>query len=120
MRRLLVLVLLACLSGCGKERATRVPHWIEALKAPDARLRRQAAFTLGNLATTDAGVVPALTAALKDADAGVRCEAILALVKCGPEARQAVPVLRELQRKDRDARVRSYASQALAKVTDDL
>jgi HEAT repeat protein len=97
----------------------RVRHWIDALHGGDARLRKEAAFKLGNLGQTDpALVVPALTGALKDADAGVRCETILALLKCGPTAREAVGPLTELQRADRDMRVREYAVKAVQKLTE--
>ena len=91
-------------------------RWAEALQDPDARARRKAAFTLGNIGPSDPAVLPALIGALKDTDAGVRCEAILALVKYGPEAREAVPILTELQHHDRDAQVRSYAGKALQKI----
>jgi HEAT repeat protein len=114
-----MLVISCC--GCATEPApdtgSRVRHWIEALHGPDAKVRKEAAFKLGNLGLTEpAAVVPALTIALKDADAQVRCEAILALLKCGPGASDAVPVLTQLQRHDRDPRVRTYAARALEKL----
>jgi HEAT repeat protein len=45
----------------------------------------------------------------------VRSAAILALLKLGPAADEAVPVLTEAQ-KDRDALVRSYAARALRRI----
>ena len=54
--------------------------------------------------------------ALKDADARVRSEAVLALVKFGPDAREAVPALMEVQQRDRDALVRAQAGKALEKL----
>jgi HEAT repeat protein len=90
--------------------------WAEALRAPDVALRKKAAFTLGNIGPTDPAVLPALMGALKDADAGVRREVILALVKCGPAAREAVPALEQMRQNDRDAQVRDYAGRALEKL----
>jgi HEAT repeat protein len=120
MRRMLVAVLLISFVGCGKAPpTTRVTHWLDALHAPDAKLRKKAAFTLGNLGTTDPAVVPALITALKDRDAAVRCEAILALLKCGPSAREAIPVLADLQRRDPSDRVRHYAANAIDKLGGD-
>jgi HEAT repeat protein len=118
MRRLLIAALLISLIGCGKAPpTTRVNHWVETLRAPDAKLRKKAAFTLGNLGTTEpACVVHALTAALRDADPVVRCEAILALLKCGPTAAETVPVLIDLRQRDPNAQVRRYAAKAVEKL----
>ena len=119
MRSTLVALFLLSLCGCtpAPDTGKRVQHWLETLRSPDARQRKEAAFKLGNLGLTDPEtIVPALTAALKDNDAAVRCEVILALPKCGPAAKDAAASLRELQRKDPDAKVRDYAGQALDKI----
>src|SRR5438067_6313867 len=122
MRRLCLLaVVLIALGGCGPATPTLaggkpVGYWLEALHGPDAKLRKTAVFKLGNVGPADAAVVPALTTALKDRDAGVRREAILALMKCGVDAREAIPTLTELQQHDRDAHVRVYAAKALRKL----
>jgi hypothetical protein len=114
-------VALPMLSGCRKTEpplagGKPVNYWIESLQDPDASKRKSAAFKLGNVGTTDPGVLPALLDALRDTDAGVRCEVILALVKCAPEAKEAVPDLVERQKNDRDAKVRDYAAKALDKL----
>jgi HEAT repeat protein len=111
------------LSGCRKAEpplagGKQITYWIEALKDPDPKQRKTAAFKLGNVGPTDATVLPALIGALKDADAGVRCEVILALVKCAPQAKEAIPELTELQKKDSDAKVRDYAAKALEKLKE--
>jgi len=122
MRNLLFVILPLTLSGCAKAPPTpdtdaRVRHWIEALRQPDAKMRKEAAFKLGNLGLTDPpSVIPALTAALKDADGGVRCEAIRALVKLGPAAREALRQLNEVQQRDGDARVRACAARAVERL----
>jgi len=90
--------------------------WAESLQHHDAKVRQKAAFTLGNIGSSDPAVLPALIQALKDVDAGVRYEAILALLKYGPSAREAVPVLTEIRDKDRDAKVRAGAAAALKKI----
>jgi hypothetical protein len=96
-----------------------VSYWVEASHDTDANLRKQAVFKLGNVGASDPAVVPALIAALKDSDPHVRCEAILALVKCGPDAKEATDVLVELQSKDRVPKVRDYAAKALKKLQAD-
>ena len=63
----------------------------------------------------DPAAIPALIEAVKDRDAKVRGEAILALLRIGPEAKEAIPTLAEAQ-KDKDPQVRSYAAKALAKI----
>jgi len=124
MRALLAAVGLIACSGCGTgppppDTAARVRHWIEALRKPDAKLRKEAAFKLGNLGLTDPdSVVPALTTALKDDDARVRCEAILALLKCGPGAKGATRALTEVQHQDSDATTRAYAAKALERLKE--
>jgi HEAT repeat protein len=113
--------LLVLLSGCGQAPPTvaggkPVSYWVEALHDHDVKLRKRAAFALGNVGPSDAAALPALVGALKDADAGVRCEAILALLKCGDEAKEAVPALTEVQAQDRDVKVRAYAAKALERL----
>jgi HEAT repeat protein len=110
-------LLLSC--GCGKTPSTtRVSYWVEAVRAHDAKLRKKAAFTLGNLGTVDPAAVPALRGALTDPDAAVRCEAILALVKCGPAAAEAAHTLRDMQTRDPNAQVRLFAAKAVEKLAD--
>ena len=121
MRVAVMIVVAIGLSGCGKTEPTLaggkpVSFWVQALHDPDAKLRKKAAFKLGNVGPTDPTALPALIEALHDADAGVRAEAILALVKFGPAATAAVPTLAEVQRQDQDAKVREYAGKALAKL----
>ena len=117
MRWVLLGMLLVWCSGCGQAPPTMAGgKWAEALRDPDAKVRKKAAFTLGNIGPSDPAVLPALIGALKDADAGVRCEAILALLKYGPEARGAVAALEELRQRDRDAKVRTCAARAVAKL----
>ena len=122
MRRLFVIAFLCgLLVGCGQTQPTLsggkpVEHWIQALHDPDARVRKEAASKLGNAGAASSAVRPALLAALKDHDAKVRCEVILALVKFGFDANEAVPILTELQKSDNDARVRSYSAEALEKI----
>ena len=115
-------VLLAFLSGCSKPQPTLsggrpVSHWVEMLRtSPDAKVRKEAAFKLGNVGPTDPAVLPALLGAVKDGDAVVRCEVVLALVKLGPAAQEAVPALVELRERDRDPKVRSYAAKAVDRI----
>jgi HEAT repeat protein len=120
MRFLSFAILLICLGGCcGAEPTMAGSKWAGALRDPAAEARRKAAFTLGNIGISDPAVLPGLLGALNDADAGVRCEAILGLLKYGPAAKEAIPELTEVQKKDRDPRVRRYAAKALARLKEE-
>jgi HEAT repeat protein len=119
MRWLLIVLLVIPVCGCGRTpTAMAGGKWAAALQDPNAKRRQKAVFTLGNIGPSDPAVLPALIGALQDASAEVRCEAVLALVKYGPGAREAIPALVEVQRQDRDAQVRAYAAEALAKLQD--
>ena len=83
------------------------------------RLRKKAVFKWGNIGSSDATVFPALIEALRDSDARVRCEAILAVLKLDAEAKQAMPPLTDVQRHDRDPKVRRYAAKAVAKLREE-
>jgi HEAT repeat protein len=120
MRVLLVFGLVSVLSGCARTPATQahgrpVDYWVQALRDPDARVRKKAVGVLGNVGPADPAALPALTAAVRDPDAGVRNQAVLALLKWGPDAREAVAAL-EQARRDRDPRVRASAVTALEKI----
>jgi hypothetical protein len=117
---LAVLVGLWCL-GCSKAPPTLaggkpVRYWVEALHDPDAKVRKKAAFKLGNVGPADPAALPALLGALGDRNTAVRCEVILALAKFGPAGREALPVLAKMKQHDRDARVRLYASKAVERL----
>jgi HEAT repeat protein len=117
MKRILLVVTLVLLCGCARQQPKMAgAKWAAALHDRDAKVRKKAAFTLGNIGPSDPSVLPALIEALRDADTDVRFEAILALVKYGSGAREAVPALDELQRHDRDAKIRDAAAKALAKI----
>ncbi len=122
MKRLLLLtvsVTLVC--GCGGKQPTLaggkpVSYWVEAVKAPDAKLRKTAVSKLGNVGPADPAAFPAVVAALADRDPAVRCEAILAVLKFGDQAREIEPTLADMQQRDGDAKVRAYAAKALKKL----
>ena len=92
-----------------------VPHWVQALHDPDARVRRKAVEELSNVGSSDPAVIPALIEVLDDREPNVRAAAVLALLKIGPEASEAIPALRKAQ-KDKDAKVRTYAAKALERI----
>jgi HEAT repeat protein len=117
MRRvLLTAVLGAAVAGCGPAQPSLsggkpATYWVQALKDPNDKERKKAAFELGNVGPTDAAAYPALKEALKDAAPAVRSEAIKALVKFGAKAKDALPDLKELEQNDLDAGVRGDAAQ---------
>jgi HEAT repeat protein len=119
MRVLPLVVLVLFATGCGKSGPNLaggkpVSHWLEALNDPDPKTRRTAAFKLGNAGPTDREIFPALMGALRDPDASVRCEIILAVLKFGPHPSQLGPELSDMRENDPDAKVRAYAAKALA------
>jgi HEAT repeat protein len=120
MKWLLLIGLIIAAAGCAKAPPTMahdkpVGHWVQAVRDPDARVRKRAVNVLGNVGTADPAALPALTVAVSDRDAAVRAAAVLALLKIGPPAREAVPALTEAQ-KDRDPTVRAYAAKALRRI----
>jgi HEAT repeat protein len=88
-------------------------YWIENLDNPDARIRQEAAFSLGATGEEAGEAVPALAAILLgDADGTVRCEAALALSKMHPASRTALPALSQALH-DGEPGVRMYAAMTL-------
>ena len=124
MRLLLVAFVAVGLSGCGRTPPTvaggkPVSDWVNTLQSPDVKLRKKAASKLGNVGPTDPVAFPALMRALRDTDAGVRCEVILALTKFGSGAKEAIPDLTVIHRQDPNAQVRTYAARALEQIRGD-
>jgi HEAT repeat protein len=114
-------VLSCWLSGCNKPQPTLsggkpTSYWVASASSGDKRLRKEAVTKLGNAGGADPAVVPALVAALHDSSTEVRGEAILALLKVGPDAKRAASDLEAMARTDRDAKIRAYAARALAKL----
>ncbi len=120
MRILILAILAVALGGCTSKTGPvlaggkPVDEWVRAASAPDPKLREKAAEKLGNVGASDPAVVPALCGLLKDSSADVRCQAILALAKSGPDAKAAIETLTTMARQDRDPRVRDYAAKAVA------
>jgi HEAT repeat protein len=112
------LLLSGCTHKAGPALAGGKPpdYWVKNLTSPDQKLRKEAVSKLGNLGAADPQVLPALTGAFHDADAGVRSEAVLALSKLGAAAKPAIPDLESLVQNDPDSKVRDYATRALEKL----
>jgi len=123
MTRCRFFAFLLAVAGCGPQRPTEftvsgkpLEHWLETIKTGEVPSREKAIAALGNVATADPQVVPALAAALHDSAPSVRGKAALALLKIGPDARAAIDSLTSAAQNDTDPDVRLYASKALAKV----
>ena len=93
-----------------------VSHWVENLKNPDPKIRKDAVEKLGNVGGADPAAFPAVCGALSDADPKVRCEAILAVVKFDKTAREIIPRLEVMHRSDVSSQVRDYAGRALKRL----
>jgi HEAT repeat protein len=111
---LAALALAGCTSHGGPTMAHGKPveQWLQALREPDAKVRKRAADVLGNVGAVDPAVVPALATAVQDRDRNVREAAAVALLKMGPAARDAAAALNTASR-DSDPRVRTVAIRAL-------
>jgi len=125
VRTCLLLVLLLALAGCGGSTplptlsgGKPVSYWIEELHNKDAAKRKHAVAKLGNVGPADPATLPAIVAELNDKDASVRREAIMAVVKFGTKASDAVPILTRLRDHDPDNVVRRYSVEALAKIKE--
>ena len=109
-------------TGCGEKRTPmlaggrEVKSWVADLQSPEARVRRQAVLKLGNVGGTDPSVAPALAQALRDPDALVRHDAMLAVVKLPTPPDDIVTTLRAMAKDDKDARCRESAGKALKKL----
>jgi HEAT repeat protein len=99
------------LSGMG---AAAVPAFVEALRAPDLKLR--AAAELGKLGKEPKRAVPALSELLLDADARVRRTALEALGEFFEDAAPAVPWLAMLVMDPRDPELRVEAARVLGRI----
>jgi HEAT repeat protein len=94
-------------------------YYVQALKSPDTKTRRHAAFALGVLGPEGRGTVSGLIAALDDdKDPLVRINAALALYKFGPGAREALPAIIRALRDEVDL-VRMDAAMSLARLGPD-
>lgn len=116
--RALVALLMVALAGCTGRPPTQaggkpVRYWVQELDSSDPHRRRAAVEKLGNVGPADSAARPGVLRALRDTDARVRKEAVVALAKFGPPDPEAVTVLTELKANDPDAQVRNYAGRAL-------
>jgi hypothetical protein len=116
-----LLVCFAALGGCAPEHAPLtggkpIGYWVETSRTADAAMRKEAVFKLGNAGPADPAVLPALMAALGDKDPRVRREAVLAVLKMGDSAQEAVPLLAAMEAKDGDPKTREFAAKALSKL----
>ncbi|MEK7232287.1 MAG: HEAT repeat domain-containing protein [Elusimicrobiota bacterium] len=92
-----------------------LPALLEALKDPNASVRRCAAESLGGISPATKTAVQALAVALKDDDPNIRTAASMALGKIGPTAKDAVPPL-VAALKDQNREVRVAAVSALGDI----
>ena len=108
-------VLVAFASGCGKNEEVNVSAQFHALKTGDRDTRYNACVDLARAGPGAASAVPDLLPLLKDPDAEIRRVAAYALTEIGPKARAAIPALKELL-KDRDPFVAVQALNALRSI----
>ena len=116
-------LLLVC--GCAREEqhalagGREIESWLEEIRDPSPRARRQAVQKLGNVGDEDPAVAQALCEALQDSDAQVRREAVFAVVKLAEPGSEITSRLGTMSEKDADPGVRDVAARALAKLSAD-
>jgi HEAT repeat protein len=125
MRVIWLLIVALGLCGCGPSQPTQVggkpvSYWVEALRGPDANLRKKAVAKLGNVGSADPAAWPAVVGALKDDDAQVRRAAIEAVLKFGSKSKETISQLTDMETNDPDDQVRAVAKKALGKIRRDF
>ncbi len=121
----LAMILAGAAGGCGCGVEPRGPFlaggrevqaWVADLKSPKPQVRRQAVMKLGNVGDEDPAAAEALETALHDADALVRHDAVIAVVKLKEPGEGVVESLRAMAKSDQDPRARDAAAKALVKL----
>ena len=99
----------------GSDAVEAVPLLCERLKSKSLRIREVATLALGEINANPSRSVPALISVLNDSEAGVRSNAISALVTFDPTDEIVAALAR---RKDDRVDVRTAAKKALFKISD--
>jgi HEAT repeat protein len=86
-------------------------------KDSDANVRRVCAEALGRLATEPETSVPPLMDALKDKNLQVNLAAVSALGNFGPEAKDALPALREFSKTQKDKKINKMVAETIGKIS---
>jgi HEAT repeat protein len=101
-------------AGCSREKST--DDLIGDLKSGKEDVGVIAARTLPVGNRNAAKVIPALTEALKHQGSDVRRSSALKLGQFREQAKDAIPALQQVERDDKDARVREAANIALSRI----
>src|SRR5712691_11360901 len=105
-------IALVCFAGCGKKSpellsvsGKPIEFWLAALRdgGADSQQRIKAVKALSNVGPAHSAAIPALIKALDSPEIAVRVEAVLALLKNGTHANEALPVLQRIAHSDKDA-----------------
>jgi HEAT repeat protein len=115
------------LAGCSKSQpitsgGRTASYWAEVLQqpSPDVAQRRKAAEKLGPLILIDKAALPALIAALKDQDAGVRSMAARSLgIYSGKNEPSVLTALRAAREEEADKNTRDALDKAIGRVAPD-
>jgi HEAT repeat protein len=111
---------LSAVAGDVKYEGQTVQQWTTALTNPDAKVRRKAAYALGQIGLEAREAVPALTKALADRYLEVAWYAADALGRIGPGAAPATEALvRVIEETPGDAVLRRTATIALGRIGPD-
>src|SRR5260370_11743948 len=91
--------ILVLLVGCAQKsdpilsHGKPVSYWIQAMNASDSKERKKAVEALGYVGPADSAVIPALVGAVKDQDAAILPQTVLALPNIIPHPHEPIPYL---------------------------
>jgi HEAT repeat protein len=95
------------------------PLRVALKKDPDLKVRRAAAKALGMIAPEPASdTVPLLITTLAEKDNTLRMNAVMALGAYGPQASDALPALRTLQKETKDKKDAKTVAAAIMTISD--
>jgi HEAT repeat protein len=115
-------VAIALFGACGCARTEQGPilaggrevkSWLADLHDRKPQVRRQSVLKLGNVGDSDPAAAEGIAEALRDTDALVRRDAILAAAKLTRPGETILAQLRAMSQSDRDTLVRDHATKAM-------
>jgi len=108
------------LGNIGPDAKSSTPALIATLKDEDERIRLMVIDALGSIGIADDDIMSTLKKSLTDKDNSVRTHAVRSLAKLGPDAKAAVPALKDmLGGKSIDKYLRREVKYALKKIEAD-
>jgi HAD superfamily hydrolase (TIGR01484 family) len=93
-----------------------LPTLLEISGYQDSHIRYNAAKVFGNVKYSQEAIINALINLLHDKDSGVQAQAVGSLGEIGPPAKQSIPYIINILKKNKNTKVRAYALSAIGKI----